>query len=78
MINGEDYIVDIDRSGTSLDLNPNIIIIDTDTGTDQMNSHWNECVHQFLHLKHKCKLSLQSLKAVFISNTTFFTSYENL
>ena len=43
-----------------------------------MNSHWNEYVHQFLQLKHKCKLSLQCLKAVFISNTTFFTSYKNL
>ena len=78
MKDGQDYIVDIDRSGSSLDLDPNIIIIDTDTGTDQVNSQWSECLHQFLQLKHKCKLSLQSLKAVFISNRSFFSSYEHL
>lgn len=74
----EDYVVDVDRTGTSPDRNPNITILDRDTGTDQANSQWDEALHQFLQLKHGCKLSLQSLKAVFISNVSFFKLYNNL
>ncbi|XP_065556502.1 uncharacterized protein LOC136024893 isoform X1 [Artemia franciscana] len=75
---GEDYVVDVDKTGCSPDRNPNITILDRDTGTDQANSQWNEALHQFLQLKHGCKLSLQSLKAVFISNVSFFKLYSNL
>ena len=64
---GQDYVVDVDRTGTSPDRNPNITILDRDTGTDQANSQWDEALHQFLQLKHGCKLSLQSLKAVSVS-----------
>lgn len=75
---GEDYVVDVDKTGSSPDRNPNITILDRDTGTDQANSQWDEALHQFLQLKHGCKLSLQSLKAVFISNVSFFKLYSNL
>lgn len=75
---GEDYVVDVDKTGSSTDRNPNITILDRDTGTDQANSQWDEALHQFLQLKHGCKLSLQSLKAVFISNVSFFKLYSNL
>ncbi|MDR0288934.1 MAG: hypothetical protein LBH78_02700 [Rickettsiales bacterium] len=75
---GEDYVVDVDKTGTSPDRNPNITILDRDTGTDQANSQWDEALHQFLQLKHGCKLSLQSLKAVFTSNVSFFKLYSNL
>lgn len=75
---GEDYVVDVDKTGSSPDRNPNITILDRDTGTDQANSQWDEALHQFLQLKHGCKLSLQSLKAVFISNVSFFKLYNNL
>jgi preprotein translocase subunit SecA len=78
MKSGQDYVVDVDRSGTSPDRNPNIIIIDRATGVDQQNSQWDEALHQFLQLKHGCKLSMQSLKAVFISNVSFFKLYKNL
>lgn len=74
----EDYVVDVDRTGTSQDRNPNITILDRDTGTDQANSQWDEALHQFLQLKHGCRLSLQSLKAVFISNVSYFKLYSNL
>ncbi|XP_037943349.1 uncharacterized protein LOC119676188 [Teleopsis dalmanni] len=73
-----DYVVDIDRSGTYADRNPIITIIDTDTGTDEVNSQWDEGLHQFLQLKHGCKITSQSLKAVFISNISFFKLYRTL
>ncbi|MDR1139023.1 MAG: hypothetical protein LBK93_00165, partial [Rickettsiales bacterium] len=75
---GQDYVVDVDRAGTSPDRNPNITILDRDTGTDQANCQWDEALHQFLQLRHGCKLSLQSLKAVFTSNVSFFKLYKNL
>uniref|UniRef100_A0A182HHU0 Uncharacterized protein n=1 Tax=Anopheles arabiensis TaxID=7173 RepID=A0A182HHU0_ANOAR len=78
MVPGQYYVVDVDRSGTSADLNANVIILDRDTGTDQVSSQWDEALHQFLQLKHGCKLSTQSLKAVFISNVTYLKMYELL
>ena len=41
------YVVDVDRTGTSPDRNPNITILDSDTGTDQANSERDEALHQF-------------------------------
>lgn len=52
MTEGNDYVVDVDRTGTSSDINPKIIILDRDTGTDLSNSQWDEALHQFLQLKH--------------------------
>lgn len=72
----EDYIVDVDRTGS--DCNPTIIILDTDTGTDLSNSQWDEALHQFLQLKHGCKITMQSLKSVFVSNVTFFKLYTKM
>nr|XP_049465269.1 uncharacterized protein LOC125906394 isoform X1 [Anopheles coluzzii]XP_049465270.1 uncharacterized protein LOC125906394 isoform X1 [Anopheles coluzzii]XP_049465271.1 uncharacterized protein LOC125906394 isoform X1 [Anopheles coluzzii] len=78
MVPGQYYVVDVYRSGTSADRIPNVIILDTDTGTDQVRTHWGEALHQFLQLKHGCKLSTQSLKAVFISNVTYLNKYKLL
>uniref|UniRef100_A0A1I8Q4P3 Uncharacterized protein n=1 Tax=Stomoxys calcitrans TaxID=35570 RepID=A0A1I8Q4P3_STOCA len=78
MKEGIDYVVDVDRTGTSADRNPNITIIDTDTGADLNNSQWDNALHQFLQLKHGCKLSLQSLKAVFVSSVSYFKLYKTL
>lgn len=75
---GQDYVVDVDRSGSSGDRSPNVIILDRDTGTDMVNSQWEAALHQFIQLKHGCKTSLQSLKAVFVSNVTYFKKYKNL
>ncbi|XP_046457674.1 uncharacterized protein LOC124204625 [Daphnia pulex] len=74
----EDYVIDQDRTDTSPDLNPQVIIIDPDTGTDQTTSQWDGALHQFLQLKEGCKLTPQSLKAVFISNEVYINKYARL
>ena len=78
MQNEREYIVDVDRSGNSMDINPKVFIIDISTGNDESNSQWDAALHQFLQLKHGCKLTMQNLKAVFISNITFFRLYKQI
>lgn len=72
------YIIEADVGKTLRSPNPSPLILDLDTGADQLNSQWDEALHQFLQLKHGCSLSLQSLKSVFISNVTYLKLYENL
>ncbi|CAF1109033.1 unnamed protein product [Adineta steineri] len=78
MEEGRNYIVDVDRGGNKYDSYPNIIIMDCDTGVDQANTQWNQALHQFLQLKHQCKTSLLSLKAVFTSNISFLNMYQHI
>uniref|UniRef100_A0A182SBF5 Uncharacterized protein n=1 Tax=Anopheles maculatus TaxID=74869 RepID=A0A182SBF5_9DIPT len=78
MIPGQSYVVDYNKAGSKADRTVSIIILDKDTGADQGSSQWDEALHQFLQLKHGCKLSMQSLKAVFVSNVTYFKLYRLL
>lgn len=55
-----------------------VIIIDPDTGTDQTSAQWGESLHQFLQLKEGCKITLQSLKSVFVSSVSYIKLYERL
>ncbi|XP_045032570.1 uncharacterized protein LOC116927885 isoform X2 [Daphnia magna] len=71
----EDYVVDQDRTDTSPDLNPQVIIIDKDTGIDQISSQWDGALHQFIQLKEGCKLTSQSLKASFVVNSIYIQTY---
>lgn len=73
----DDYIVDIDRHNQETK-DTVVTILDKDTGTDQVNSQWDAGLHQFLQLKHGCRLTPQSLKAVFISNVSYFKKYTYL
>jgi golgin subfamily B member 1 len=54
------YIIDAIVSPSIRHADPSPIIIDLDTGADQPNSQWDESLHQFVQLKHGCKISLQS------------------
>jgi len=73
-----EYIVDRRSSGATINNNPEIIIVDLDTGTDMSNSQWDCGLHQFLELKHGCEMTLLSLKSVFISNVSFLRKYTKL
>ena len=82
------YFVDINSYLNYLDVdktsNQNsqkkIIVVDKDTGVEQYSTRWSNGLAQFLELKYKRSISVESLKAVFISNKTFFQRYtdENL
>ncbi|CAF1312704.1 unnamed protein product [Adineta steineri] len=54
-----------------------IIVLDKDTGVEQYSTRWSHGLAQFLELKYRRKLSVESLKAVFISNKAFFQRYNN-
>ena len=70
------YIIEKDASLAENSDTAKVIIMDTDTGKEQFNMIWSDGLHQFLQLKHGCKCTALSLKAVFSSNTQFFKAYE--
>ena len=75
----KEYIIDIDRRESAADRYPRIIIMDNETGVEQESSEWGSGLHQFLQLKHYLRLSTESLKAVYMSNISFFTArYTNI
>jgi preprotein translocase subunit SecA len=53
-----------------------VVIMDKDTGVEQVSMHWSHGLHQFLQLKHMDKVGSESLKAVFISNLSYFKRWE--
>jgi golgin subfamily B member 1 len=53
-----------------------ITLIDLNTGADLSTSQWSGGMHQFIQLKHGCRLSVISLKAVFISNVAYLKRYQ--
>ncbi|CAF3975221.1 unnamed protein product, partial [Rotaria sordida] len=78
MRHNDEYVVDVDHKNASSDLNPRVTIIDKNTGVDLTTSQWSEGLHQTIQLKHGCRLSPISLKAIFVSNVGFFKGYERI
>lgn len=73
---GNEYIVDTtSKSFICPDKDPKVIIVDRDTGVDLFQSQWNDALHQFLQLKHQTSFSNLNLKAIFISNRSYFRRY---
>ncbi|CAF0958688.1 unnamed protein product [Adineta steineri] len=77
MVQNDTYIVSRDKSDKSSKSEVQITVMDKDTGTEQLSTRWGNGVHQFLQLKHMRRLTPESLKAVFISNMSFFKRYQN-
>ncbi|CAF1449711.1 unnamed protein product [Rotaria sordida] len=77
MIPNDTYIISRDKSDKSSQSEVKITVMDKDTGTEQLSTRWSNGVHQFLQLKHSRRLTSESLKAVFISNMSFFKRYKN-
>ncbi|CAF3447271.1 unnamed protein product, partial [Rotaria sp. Silwood2] len=75
MTPNDTYIISRDKSSSKSDVQ--ITVMDKDTGTEQASTRWSNGVHQFLQLKHMRRLTPESLKAVFISNMSFFKRYKN-
>jgi len=68
----DNYVIGIDKNGQTTS-----VIMDKDVGTEQSNSRWSNGLHQFIQIKQGQRLTPESLKAVFVSNTNFFKSYGN-
>ncbi|CAF4841797.1 unnamed protein product [Rotaria sp. Silwood1] len=72
------FVLDIPKAdGQTLQKHRAIIVLDKDTGTEQYSTRWSSGLAQFLELKYRRKLSVESLKAVFISNKAFFQRYKD-
>uniref|UniRef100_A0AC34F413 Chloroplast protein-transporting ATPase n=1 Tax=Panagrolaimus sp. ES5 TaxID=591445 RepID=A0AC34F413_9BILA len=73
-----EYVVDIDRKSSTNALEPRITIIDSNTGADLVTSQWSGGFHQFLQLKHGCRIAPITLKAVFVSNVAYLKGYSKI
>jgi len=47
----------------------------SNTGVVQSNMNWSDGLHQFLQIKHGCKITAESITTNFISNVTYFKKY---
>lgn len=65
----------IDKSRESDGSEKKIIVLDKDVGVEMYSSRWSNGLAQFLELKYRRKISVESLKAVFMSNKKFFELY---
>lgn len=52
--------------------------MDKATGVEQTSSEWSDAMHQFLQIKHGCRVSKQSLRAIYTSNISFMQRYSRM
>ncbi|MCC8399062.1 MAG: hypothetical protein LN563_00505, partial [Rickettsia endosymbiont of Platyusa sonomae] len=65
-----DYVININADGKKV-INP----VDSSTGVTQENMVWQNGLHQFLQIKHNCRISSEGLTTFFISNICYFLKY---
>jgi preprotein translocase subunit SecA len=53
-----------------------IVIMDKETGVEQVQTEWSDGLQQFLQLKHGMKWTPISLKAIFMSNIGYFSEFQ--
>ncbi|CAM4953543.1 unnamed protein product [Rotaria socialis] len=71
------FVLDIPKTDDQhIKKQKNIIVLDKDTGIEQYSTRWSHGLAQFLELKYRRKITVESLKAVFISNKAFFQRYK--
>jgi len=56
--------------------NNDVIVIDKLTGVEQVDMKWNNGLHQFLQLKNARKITSETLKAIYMSNISYFRLFE--
>lgn len=72
----DEFVIDKpSSSSSSTSRQKKIIVLDKDVGVEQYTSRWSNGLAQFLELKYRRKISIESLKAVFMSNKKFFELY---
>lgn len=70
----DEFVIDKSKEVTSSG-EKKIIVLDKDVGVEMYSSRWSNGLAQFLELKYRRNLSVESLKAVFMSNKKFFELY---
>ncbi len=72
----DQFVFDIPKTeGEEKAKKRSIIILDKATGIEQYSTRWSDGLAQFMELKFRRKISIESLKAVYISNKAFFQRY---
>jgi len=69
----EQYVVAQDQKSKD---GSKIVIVDKDTGVEQVSTQWSNGLHQFIQLLNTRKLSYESLKSVYMSNLSYFQNYK--
>ena len=71
----DEFVIDSKKDDTRKE--KNIVVLDKDVGVEQYSSRWSNGLAQFLELKFRRKISVESLKAIFMSNKKYFQLYAN-
>lgn len=69
----KDYVININHAGHKV-INP----VDSSTGVTQESMVWHNGLHQFLQIKHKCRVSAETLTSFFITNIAYFLKYDSI
>ena len=69
----KDYVINKSSQGTKV-INP----VDKSTGVTRENTIWENGLHQFLQIKHKCRMSQEGLTCFFTSYINYFLQYDKI